>query len=94
MRRILGWLFLVGLIAIGLLWPTLFQSTSGSDPVADPVIISDYRADFTVAADGTSFTLSNDLAQPLWETEYYLSAAGAPVPPGATDVFAGLEEAP
>ncbi|WP_432747965.1 N-acetyl-1-D-myo-inositol-2-amino-2-deoxy-alpha-D-glucopyranoside deacetylase [Streptomyces sp. JH002] len=53
-----------------------------------------HATQITVAADGTSFTLSNDLAQPLWETEHYLPAAGAPVPPGATDVFAGLEEAP
>ena len=51
-RRILGWLLLAGLIALGVFWPMLFGSTSGSNPVADPVIISDYRADFTVAADG------------------------------------------
>jgi N-acetyl-1-D-myo-inositol-2-amino-2-deoxy-alpha-D-glucopyranoside deacetylase len=41
-------------------------------------------------ADGV-FALSNGLAQPLWDTEFYRLAAGAPVPAGARDVFAGLE---
>ena len=37
------------------------------------------------------FALSNGLAQPLWETEYYRLAPGAaPFPPGARDIFAGL----
>ncbi|MDT0443155.1 N-acetyl-1-D-myo-inositol-2-amino-2-deoxy-alpha-D-glucopyranoside deacetylase [Streptomyces johnsoniae] len=39
---------------------------------------------------GGVFALSNGLAQPLWETEYYRLAAGEPVPAGARDVFAGL----
>ncbi|WP_052851555.1 N-acetyl-1-D-myo-inositol-2-amino-2-deoxy-alpha-D-glucopyranoside deacetylase [Streptomyces avicenniae] len=43
-----------------------------------------------IEVDGAVFALSNGHAQPLWETEYYRLAVGAPVPPGADDVFAGL----
>ncbi|WP_326598826.1 N-acetyl-1-D-myo-inositol-2-amino-2-deoxy-alpha-D-glucopyranoside deacetylase [Streptomyces sp. NBC_01803] len=43
-----------------------------------------------IDVDGAVFALSNGLAQPLWETEYYRLAAGEPVPPGARDIFAGL----
>jgi N-acetyl-1-D-myo-inositol-2-amino-2-deoxy-alpha-D-glucopyranoside deacetylase len=41
--------------------------------------------------DGGIFALSNGLAQPLWDVEYYELAAGDPVPAGAGDIFAGLE---
>jgi N-acetyl-1-D-myo-inositol-2-amino-2-deoxy-alpha-D-glucopyranoside deacetylase len=45
-----------------------------------------------VDPDAVVFALSNGLAQPLWTTESYELAAGAaPVPPGARDIFAGLE---
>ncbi|RKN09051.1 N-acetyl-1-D-myo-inositol-2-amino-2-deoxy-alpha-D-glucopyranoside deacetylase [Streptomyces radicis] len=44
--------------------------------------------------EGPIFALSNGLAQPLWDTEFYRLAAGAPLPPGARDVFAGLDLAP
>ena len=41
------------LCAIGLLWPVLFSSLSqGGAAVADPVVFSDFRADFTVDRDG------------------------------------------
>ncbi|RBM11847.1 N-acetyl-1-D-myo-inositol-2-amino-2-deoxy-alpha-D-glucopyranoside deacetylase [Streptomyces sp. PT12] len=43
---------------------------------------------------GPVFALSNGLAQPLWDTEFYRLAAGAPLPPGADDIFAGLDPAP
>ncbi|UED84351.1 N-acetyl-1-D-myo-inositol-2-amino-2-deoxy-alpha-D-glucopyranoside deacetylase [Streptomyces profundus] len=40
---------------------------------------------------GETFALSNGLAQPLWETEYFRLGAGQPPPPGARDdIFAGL----
>ncbi|OBB10602.1 hypothetical protein A5761_27905, partial [Mycolicibacterium setense] len=54
MRRVLSWLFTLGLIAFGLLWPLIFTGGSGSGTggPADPVIITDYRADFTVDTDG------------------------------------------
>lgn len=52
MRRILGWSLLLGLIALGLLWPLAFGSGSAAGPADDPVVITDYRADFTVGADG------------------------------------------
>ena len=44
---------------------------------------------------GSCFALSNELAQPLFTTEYYELARGTAVP-GETDLFAGLaiEEAP
>ncbi|MDL5203623.1 N-acetyl-1-D-myo-inositol-2-amino-2-deoxy-alpha-D-glucopyranoside deacetylase [Streptomyces sp. ALI-76-A] len=40
------------------------------------------------------FVLSNELAQPLFTTEYYELVRGEPVPAGAreTDLFAGIEE--
>ena len=53
MRRILGWLILLGFITFGLLWPLVTSSASGSAPADDPVVISNYDADFTVADDGT-----------------------------------------
>gem|GEM_PF-1661943 len=53
MRRILSWLILLGLIIFGLFWPLVLSGTSTSVPASDPVVISDYQADFTVAADGT-----------------------------------------
>lgn len=52
MRRILGWLTLLGLIAIGLLWPLVFRGGSTAAPADDPVLISDYTAEYTVGADG------------------------------------------
>lgn len=41
--------------------------------------------------DGGTFALSNGIAQPLWGTEFYALGAGAPLPAGARDVFAGLD---
>ncbi|WP_286174917.1 DUF2207 domain-containing protein, partial [Mycobacterium sp. DL99] len=54
MRRVWSWLFTLGLIAFGLLWPLLFTGGSGSGAggPADPVLITDYRADFTVDTAG------------------------------------------
>ncbi|MDT0342506.1 N-acetyl-1-D-myo-inositol-2-amino-2-deoxy-alpha-D-glucopyranoside deacetylase [Streptomyces litchfieldiae] len=40
------------------------------------------------------FALSNGLAQPLWETEYYRLIGGAPLPAGAEGIFAGLAADP
>lgn len=57
MRRLIGWSILVGLIAIGLLWPVPFAGGSSGggaqDAAEDPVVITDYRADLVVTADGT-----------------------------------------
>ncbi|OMC05942.1 hypothetical protein A5733_18570, partial [Mycobacterium sp. NS-7484] len=53
MRRMWSWLFTLALIAFGLLWPLVFTGGSASGPgAADPVVITDYRGDFTVDADG------------------------------------------
>ncbi|WP_326672219.1 MULTISPECIES: N-acetyl-1-D-myo-inositol-2-amino-2-deoxy-alpha-D-glucopyranoside deacetylase [unclassified Streptomyces] len=46
-----------------------------------------------IAVEGPFFALSNDLAQPLFTTEYYELAEGAPGAPAGTrehDLFAGL----
>jgi hypothetical protein len=53
MRRVFGWLFLFGLVAVGLLWPLAFNGGSTAAPATDPVVITNYEADFTVAEDGT-----------------------------------------
>ena len=53
MRRLFGWLFLLALIAIGLLWPHVLSSGGGAGAANDPVVFSNYDADFTVAQDGT-----------------------------------------
>ena len=53
MRRVFGWLILFGLIAVGLLWPLAFNGGSTAAPATDPVVITNYQADFTVADDGT-----------------------------------------
>ena len=43
----------MALIAIGLLWPHVLSSGGGAGTAADPVVFSNYEADFTVARDGT-----------------------------------------
>ncbi|WP_085145705.1 DUF2207 domain-containing protein [Mycolicibacterium wolinskyi] len=53
MRRALAWLFTLTLIGFGLLWPLVFGG--GDDERADapdPVVITDYQAEFQVDADG------------------------------------------
>jgi N-acetyl-1-D-myo-inositol-2-amino-2-deoxy-alpha-D-glucopyranoside deacetylase len=45
----------------------------------------------TVAPDGTSFILSNDLAQPLFDVEYYELVRGEPGSPHETDLFEGVD---
>jgi uncharacterized membrane protein YgcG len=52
MRRILAWSIPLLLIAIGLLWPLVFRGDSDGGPVDDPVVFSNFQADFVVNADG------------------------------------------
>ncbi len=54
MRVVLGRLALVVLTCVGVLWPWLVSRIPplGTAPPTDPVVITDYRATFTVAADG------------------------------------------
>ncbi|MFF9057724.1 N-acetyl-1-D-myo-inositol-2-amino-2-deoxy-alpha-D-glucopyranoside deacetylase [Streptomyces sp. NPDC014882] len=47
-----------------------------------------------VAPDGGSFVLSNELAQPLFTTEYYELVRGPRTRERETDLFAGIEETP
>ena len=52
MRRYIGWLILFLLTAVGLLWPLVLSSASSAGTSSDPVVITDYRVDYTVNADG------------------------------------------
>ena len=53
MRRVFAWSIPLLLIAIGLLWPLLTNSASGEGlPADDPVVFSNFKADFVVNADG------------------------------------------
>ncbi|MDF2584407.1 MAG: rane protein, partial [Mycobacterium sp.] len=54
MGRLFKLLIPLVLIAFGLLWPVVFGATpsGGGDGAADPVVISDYTAHYTVDADG------------------------------------------
>src|SRR5919204_7049846 len=52
MRRVFKWLIPLALIAIGLLWPLVFRGGSQASDVDDPVVFSNYKADFVVDANG------------------------------------------
>ena len=50
--RKVAWLIPLFLIVIGLLWPAIFTGTSQGTAVADPVTISNLRAEYSVDSDG------------------------------------------
>ncbi|PEG38272.1 hypothetical protein CQY20_13925, partial [Mycolicibacterium agri] len=52
MRRLIGWSIPLMLIAIGLLWPLVFKGQSVETPADDPVVFSNFKADFRIDADG------------------------------------------
>src|ERR1043166_1426274 len=52
MGRLVKWLFPVALIAFGLLWPPGIRRGSGASDVSDPVVFSNYKANFVVNGDG------------------------------------------
>ncbi|MBU8815711.1 DUF2207 domain-containing protein, partial [Mycolicibacterium goodii] len=53
MRRGLAWSFTLALIVFGLLWPVIFDGGGGGAAnTDDPVVITHYRAEFNVDADG------------------------------------------
>ena len=52
MRRVIGWSIPLVLIAIGLLWPLVFNGESKAGPASDPVVFSNFKADYVVDADG------------------------------------------
>ena len=52
MRRMIGWSIPLMLIVFGLLWPLVFKGGGESPPVGDPVVFSNYKADYRVNADG------------------------------------------
>ncbi|MFY9921550.1 MAG: DUF2207 domain-containing protein, partial [Mycobacterium sp.] len=53
MRRIIGWSIPLVLIMIGLLWPLVLKGGHEELPADDPVVFSNFKADFSVNADGS-----------------------------------------
>src|SRR6476659_1765153 len=52
MWRVIRWLIPLALITFGLLWPLVFRGDSAASYVSDPVVFSNYKADFVVNRDG------------------------------------------
>lgn len=52
MGRLFKWLIPLALITFGLLWPLVFRGGAEASEAADPVVFSNYRADFVVGGDG------------------------------------------
>ncbi len=52
MWRVIRWLIPLALITFGLLWPLVFRGGSAASTVSDPVVFSNYKADFVVNRDG------------------------------------------
>ena len=52
MWRLIRWLIPLALITFGLLWPLVFRGDSAASDVSDPVVFSNYKADFVVDRDG------------------------------------------
>ncbi len=51
-RRIIAWAAAIAVVAVGVLWPAIVFGLGDDSAVGDPVRFTDYRADFTVDADG------------------------------------------
>jgi len=52
MWRVIRWLIPLALITFGLLWPVVFRGGSAASDVSDPVVFSNYKADFVVNSEG------------------------------------------
>ena len=52
MGRLFKWLIPLALITFGLLWPLVITGGSEASAVSDPVVFSNYKADFVVNGDG------------------------------------------
>jgi uncharacterized membrane protein YgcG len=52
MRRLILWLITLVLLAFGVLWPLVFTGGSEASDVDDPVVFTNYEADYTVDRDG------------------------------------------
>jgi hypothetical protein len=52
MGRVIRWLISLALITFGLLWPLVIQSASEASDIEDPVVFSNFKADFVVNRDG------------------------------------------
>ena len=52
MGRVIRWLIPLALITFGLLWPVVFTGSSEASDIEDPVVFSNYKADFVVNGDG------------------------------------------
>ena len=63
MRRVIGWSILLVLILFGLLWPLVIKGGGESVPVDDPVVFSNYKADYRVNPDGNLDVVETVTAQ-------------------------------
>src|ERR1700741_279823 len=52
MGRVVRWLIPLALITFGLLWPVVLVGSSEASDVDDPVVFSNYKADFVVNREG------------------------------------------
>jgi predicted membrane protein DUF2207 len=52
MGRLFKWLIPLALIGFGVLWPLVFRGGAETSNVSDPVVFSNYRADYVVGRDG------------------------------------------
>src|SRR5689334_6933746 len=52
MGRLFKWLIPLALITFGLLWPLVFTGGSQASDASDPVVFSNYQANFVVNSDG------------------------------------------
>jgi hypothetical protein len=52
MGRLLKLLIPLALIAFGVLWPLVFRGGAEASSVSDPVVFSNYKADFVIGGDG------------------------------------------
>ena len=56
MGRLFKWLIPLALITFGLLWPLVLSGGSEASDISDPVVFSNYKADFVVNSDGLSIS--------------------------------------
>src|SRR5207248_6032330 len=52
MGRVIRWLIALAFITFGLLWPLVINGGGEASDAEDPVVFSNYKADFVVSPDG------------------------------------------
>ena len=76
MRRVSAWSIPLALIAFGLLWPLVFRGGSKASPADDPVVFSNYRAEFVVNGDGQLDAVETITARISRQTARHLPVLG------------------